>query len=403
MADTWPAGEMREGIRKVERKRESKRSGRTVYAYKVPYRTPAGKQTSETWSTLKEARAFRDQVRSQKRAGILPDYQAGEVSVASWSAEWLEAVKTSARDSTYRTYRAWLNRHVIPALGDSPVRAVTSSDVQRAVNRWAKTLSPRSVHLTYKICCALFGTAVEAEKRSKTPCRAIMLPELPESEVVPFTLAEVDALEEAVPPDWRLLVVLGAGTGLRMGEMLGLTWDRIDFKARTVTVDRQLQKGKLVAVKSKKSRRTVPLPARVALALQAHAARFPRRPVDAPDAAAGTSTAELVFYRVRGGRVLPVCQSTARDRFKAACKAVGVQGAPKVHTLRHTFASLLIARNVPGKRIQAWMGHASFSVTMDVYGHLYDDPEGAQSAAIDDALGVPEGSSGVVGPGPLTP
>lgn len=405
MAAEWPAGEMREGILKVYRKRESKQRGRPVYSYKVPYRDATGKQTSQTWATLKEARAFRDQVRSGRRAGILPDYKAGAASVASWADEWLEAVRTARREATYRTYRSWVRRYIGPELGALPVRAVTSADVQRAVTAWSDRIAPWTVRLVYRALRALMAAAVEADMRPKTPCAGIKLPEVPESrDAQPFTADDVDAIGAGITPRFRVLVALGAGLGLRMGEMLGLSWDRVDLEAGTVTIDRQLQRGKLVPVKSKTSRRVLPLPDTVAAALRDHARTYPPRPV--PVGTDG-ATAELVLYQDTGR---PVSDSSARYHFKQACKAAGIPGAVKVHGLRHTFASLLIDKDISPKKIQTWMGHSSISVTMDVYGHLYEGSEAGMCSAIDDALGsdtpapggVP-GDFGTLGSGSLTP
>lgn len=184
----------------------------------------------------------------------------------------------------------------------------------------------------------------------------------------------------------RALVVLAAGTGLRQGEVLGVTTSRLNFLRRSLTVDRQLvllpgRPPYLAPPKTAASRRTVPLPDVVLDALAGHPAAFP--------AGEGDS---LIFTAPDGAGI-------RRNRFSegAWLPAVERAGLPKgthFHDLRHFYASLLIRHGESVKVVQARLGHASASETLDTYSHLWPDSEDRTRLAVDSVLG----RSGACGP-----
>jgi integrase len=161
-------------------------------------------------------------------------------------------------------------------------------------------------------------------------------------------------------------VHLAAGTGLRQGEAFGLTLDRVDFLRRRVRVDRQLvQVGSGAPAfgppKTAASVRTVPM---ADVTLQALARHLEAYPVDGPGA--------LVFTRADGGAL-------RRNRFgevwSKARASAGLGADRTFHDLRHFYASLLIHHGESVKVVQARLGHASASETLDTYSHLWPDSE----------------------------
>ena len=139
---------------------------------------------------------------------------------------------------------------------------------------------PATVETRYRVLTALFRAAVADRRIASTPCVGVSLPRKSKPKVIPLETDVVCALEVALPARARAMVTLAAGTGMRQGEVLGLTVDRIDFPRRTVTVDRQLvtSKGQRPAFgppKTEASVRTIPLPQVVLEALAEHLKRFP--------------------------------------------------------------------------------------------------------------------------------
>jgi integrase len=191
------------------------------------------------------------------------------------------------------------------------------------------------------------------------------------------------AVVAAAGERYGALVVAAAGTGLREGELLGLTVESIDFLRREIHVRQQLvlvpgHDPVLALPKTAASIRTVPLAGVVADALSAHLARF------------GSGPHGLIFTNDAGA---PIRRNRLSAQWRSWARAAGLADSVRFHDLRHTFASMLIAEGASVKLVQELMGHASASTTLDVYGHLFPDSADQARAAIERRL-VLEANSG---------
>jgi integrase len=196
-------------------------------------------------------------------------------------------------------------------------------------------------------------------------------------QVSPLPLEAVEALTNAVPPRYRALVVLAAGTGLRQGECFGLTLDRLQVLRRQVVVDRQLvvlrrQGPTLAPPKTRASYRTVPLPGVVVDELAAHLSHWP------------VASDGFVFTSDRGE---PIRANRFSDTWRAAVARADLPRDTHFHDLRHFYASLLIFHGESVKVVQSRLGHASASETLDTYSHLWPDSEDRTRQAVDLVLG----------------
>jgi len=183
-------------------------------------------------------------------------------------------------------------------------------------------LAPSTVTVVYGKVAAIFRAAVEDRVIAHSPCtRRIRLPRAEGAEVVPMAAKQVRAMAETVNERYRALVVLLAGSGLRPGEALGLTVDRVDFLRRTIRVDRQLvtvagEPPRLATTKTAASVRTIPVPSVVLDVIAAHLERF------------GTDELGLIFTDSKrdpirrsalvtcgvGLRRAPACRASRRTR-----------------------------------------------------------------------------------------
>lgn len=191
------------------------------------------------------------------------------------------------------------------------------------------------------------------------------------------------ALAAAVPHRYRALVVLAAGTGLRQGEVFGLTLPRVNFLRRTFRVDRQLvllanRPPFLAPPKTDASVRTVPLPDVVVDALAAHLATYP--------AATVAAVGPLVFTNERGEAIR---RNRFSDVWRRAVQECGLPAGAGFHALRHYYASLLIRHGESVKVVQSRLGHASAKETLDTYGHLWPDSDDRTRQAVDLVLSRP--------------
>lgn len=195
---------------------------------------------------------------------------------------------------------------------------------------------------------------------------------------VPLTRAEARALMDAASRTrYNVAIMLALALGLRRGEVLGLRWDDIDFKSRVLHIRRTLQRVegqlRLVPPKTRRSKRTIPLPAVLATTLRQHHTDQ-RRP-------AGNDTG-LVFTTSDGNPINPNDLSKAIVRISegAGIRRIGL------HHLRHSCAGFLLAQGVPPRVVMEILGHSTIEVTMNIYGHVMLDAQRKALRHIDDLL-----------------
>lgn len=231
-----------------------------------------------------------------------------------------------------------------------------------------KGLSAGSVRNVYDVTARVFASAVDDRVIAHTPCRKIRLPKDHTDELDIPSVEEVAAIAEAIGDRWRAMVVTLAGSGLRIGELRGLAVEDVDFLRRTIHVRNQRdQAGNLRPLKSKASRRPVPVGQVVIDALAAHLAAYPSD--------GGLFLDEL-------GEPVPYWRW--KKLLAAATKTVGVKVT--AHGFRHFYASALIAGGATVKQVQTVLGHASAVITLRTYAHLWPGDEDRVRDVADAAL-----------------
>lgn len=212
------------------------------------------------------------------------------------------------------------------------------------------------------------------------PCEGTKLPTVEKRKVAPMTTEQVEVLRNELPEGLKALVTFTAGTGMRQGEVLGLTRDRLRLLGANpvVVVDRQLVtlrsgKTEFGPLKTKASYRTIPLPKVVVEALNTHLADH-------------HVAAEGLVFTLNG---VPITRQTFGHAWRPAAKAAGLTEATGtgMHALRHYYASLLIRFGESVKTVQARLGHATAAETLDTYSHLWPDSDDRTRDAIDSVLG----------------
>jgi integrase len=258
------------------------------------------------------------------------------------------------REGTATSAEQQLRLHVYPVLGDRQLHSVRPTEVQAFVRNLEDRLSPGTIRVVYGRVAAVFNAAVRDRLIATTPCVDVRRPATaPAATLRVLTTDQVLALAESVPQGYRALVVPGACTGLRPGELFGLAIDRVDFLRRVLKVDQQLVPSRaggvrLSALKTPASYRTVRMPEVVSGELAAHLARQP------------DGTERFVFVNELGA---PIQQYPFSAMWKRARARAGVPAWATPHDLRHYYASLLIRSGASVKVIQSRLGHASAKTT----------------------------------------
>jgi len=366
--------------------------------YRARYRDSDGKQHGDSFVRLGDARRWRTAQTASVDAGKHVSAAAGRVTFREYAEEWREA--QVHRPSSAAHVETMLRRHAYPFLGHRQLAAIRPTEVQAWVRRLGerspdrKPLAPATVQVMHGIVAGIFRAAMRDRCVGSNPCGGTRLPKREPVRVAPLDLVTVQAIRDALPSRWQATADLAAGTGMRIGEVLGLTVDRVDFLRRVLTVDRQLVSVESLPTyigppKTTASHRVIPLPQTTVDALAAHLAKHGTATVDLPLGApdrAGSPVA-LIFGSARGG---PVGRSTFAHTWRVAVRVAGAPTGTGFHALRHFYASLLIRHGESVKTVQARLGHASASETLDTYSHLWPDSDDRTREAIDAVLGDTE-------------
>lgn len=339
--------------------------------YRARWRDPDGRQQTRVFDRKVDADQFLATVEHRKLVGEYVDPNAGRVTLREYAEAW--RARQVHRPATQELVESRLRLHVYPALGDRQLRTIRPSDVQALVTDRASVVSPRTVETMYRYLHSILRDAERDRLISRSPCDGIKLPRATKVEIVPPTVDEVAALSEAIAPRYRATISVAAGAGLRLGEVLGLQVDRIDFLRRQLRVDQQLLSPNSGPVhlgppKTPSSVRTVPLADVVLEALAEHVRHLD--PVDG-----------FVFTTELDN---PVRKSTFQAAWARANRDAGVK--VRFHDLRHFYASALIAAGCSVKAVQHALGHASATETLDTYAHLWPSDEDQTRGAIQAVL-----------------
>lgn len=348
---------------------------KSAQRYQARYVDRAGKEHARLFKLKRDAQRWLDEQAAALVTGQWADPAAGKQLLKAYAQGWLE--RQVIAPSTYASYKGALENHVYGELGGMRLDSIRTADVQRLVKKWSDTAAPSTVEFRYLVLAMVMRSAVSERVIPVSPCVKIKLPRgEAKAALVPITTKTVEALTLAMPAHLRALVTVGAGTGMRRGELLGLTLDRVSEEFGTIRIDRQLDRlakgdaAVFVPPKTEASVRTIPVADVVLKAIQAHVDEF------------GVHESGLIFTSAIG---TPLRTSTLWTAWSKATAIVGTDATP--HDLRHYFASIQIAGGTSIKALQALLGHKSAVETWDTYGHLMGDEDDRSRTVVERALG----------------
>lgn len=351
--------------------------GRTVYRVRVRVN---GKQSTETFDSEPAAKVFRlrvmDPAIGPERAVSLrarEDRASSEYipTLAETLTAHVEGL-TGVQPGTREEYLRMAGRTWLPLLGSLRVDEVERDDVARWVNKAEGTIAPKSIRNAHSLLSSVMETAVMNGHAERNPARRTRLPRAGEEDVEEIrflTEDEFAQLYEATVDHYKPFVLTLFGTGLRYSEATALQVRDVNLRAGTLRVVRAWKRqagGKVLGPpKSKRSRRTIALPAEVIASLV--------------PLVEGRVGGEFVFVST-GGSV--VHHSNFYNRFwTPACERAGLDPRPRIHDARHSHASWLIARGTRLEVIQERLGHEDYMTTRRIYGHLMPDMQAEAAKA----------------------
>jgi integrase len=338
------------------------------------------KTKEEARKALREARAHTD-------AGLV--FDAANLKVGEYLDRWLtDSVRDTVRQRTFERYESIVRVHIKPAFGRVKLKALTPSHVRGLYRKKLDSgLAPRTVNYIHVTLHKALSQAVSdgLVQRNAASVKAPR-PEKPEIKPLsPDQARQLIATAHEIGDRFEALYVLALHCGLREGELLGLRWDDVDLSGATVTlqVRRTLSETrtghKFEKPKNGKGR-SVKLSQKATEALRSHRTRQNEERLRVGSL---WQDSNLVFPTTTGTTMS--CTNLLGRHFKPLLKRAELPEI-RLHDLRHTCATILLAAGKHPKYVQELLGHASISITLDTYSHVIEGMDGGLAEAMDEAL-----------------
>ena len=348
--------------------------GRWEARYSLGFDPKTGRQIQRSvyGATQKEVR--------QKLAKITSEIDEGSYmepskdTLEAWLETWLKTyVAPSVKPYTLASYRGVCENFLNPALGRVKLSQLTAPQIQQMYNEilMDRGLSAKTVKNIHGVLHRALNQAVKLGMIRFNPSEMCDLPKVIKKDIRPLEKKDIAVFLEAIRGhEYEHLYQVTLFTGLRQGEVLGLTWDCVDFEHKTLYINKQLQKDKKVGgeyalVPTKNSRSRIVTVADSVMTVLQKVKQEQARKKEIADLA-WSNPWNLVFTNEFGQHL---CHFTVYHRFKDIVRGIGLEEA-RFHDLRHSYAVVSIESGDDIKTVQSNLGHATASFTLDVYGHV---------------------------------
>lgn len=328
--------------------------------WRARYRDADGREHARHFDRKVDAQTWLVRNQAAVDNGSWVDPQAGSVTLRTYFEAWGQRQVWAAGTSTAMSLAV---RSC--SFADLELRKLRRSHVEAWVKQMSTTLQPGTVRTRFNNVRSVLRAATRDRIISVDPSDGVVLPRLRRAEMA-MTIPSPDAVGgilRAAAPEFAPFVALCAFAGLRLGEAAAVQVGDIDFLHRRLHVQRQIQRagGDNIAITPPKhgSERTVFLPDELLQMLAAHVAR-------------GTFGTEGWLFS--GGSGMPPHQNTIGHRWRRTVAAAGLDPI-RLHSLRHFFASGLIAEGCDVVTVQRALGHAKATTTLSTYSHLWPSAE----------------------------
>lgn len=328
--------------------------------YLVRWRNEKNEERSEQRTLMRDARILKAQIETDLSRGDYVDPKAGLVSFREYFDDWKQ--RQIWTTGTRRTIELVVKT---APFADTSINKIKKSHVEAWVKSMEPTYAANTIHRRFTSVGTIIRAAIGDGLITKDPTIGVRLPRRENSATamkVP-TAEEVRAVLQSADEWFAPFIAVCAFAGLRRGEAAALKLADIDFLGRSISVTRQIQKENGVdpEIRAPKhgSSRVVYVPDDLIVMLSEHVKHV------------GTySDKQWLFFG--GHRGWPIYPSQAAYRWTQAAKRAGVQGF-SLHSMRHFYASGLIASGCDVVTVQRAMGHGSPSITLNTYSHMWPD------------------------------
>lgn len=313
-----------------------------------------------------------------------------KMTVAQWLDTWAEEYLGSVKPLTVSAYKTTIRNHLKPGLGAIKLESLAAHHIQSLYNRLSDPqgestpLSPKTIKNAHGVLHKALQQAVSNGYIRFNPSDACILPRIIKKELQPLDEKDTKLFLDAIKGHpFELLYSVTLFTGMREGEILGLTWDCIDFSKNSILINKQLQKEKkangayyLAPLKNDKPRRITPAGWVMQLLRMQ---KLKQSEEHMRNADCWSNPYHFVFTNELGGHLVPW---TVVRHFKQIVAGIGRPDA-RFHDLRHSYAVAAIRSGDDIKTVQGNLGHATASFTLDIYGHVTEQMKEASAARME--------------------
>ena len=297
-----------------------------------------------------------------------------DLTVAQWLSIWQRDFLGNVKPGTAISYDMQVRVHIVPTLGEIKLTALKTPPIQRLYNqKLAQGLSPKSIKNIHGCLHKALDIAVRIGYLTKNPSSACILPRVQQAEIHPLDTPDLKKLMESMHGhEYEALIVVAIFTGMRSGELLGLTWDCIDFENGLIRVSKQLVQprkkgGKFCFGTPKNGKGRTLSPARFVMdVLQEHKKTQALHRLEIGPAWNDGGFPNLVFTHPDGSHL---SQPTVWKILQKILEQAGLD-AHRFHDLRHTYVVNAFRAGDDVKTVQQNAGHYSAAFTLDRYAHV---------------------------------
>ena len=374
------------------------RKGNRYYAVVYEGFDPMTGQERHRWhaagTTRKDAEKLLGDLVKRMHDG---DYRAPErITVGDYLLErWLPTKQSQLRPSTFSSYRNNVITHVVPRIGSIPLQKLQPEDLDTFYahllrdgrrNGAGGGLAPKTVRIIHGIIRKALADATRKGTVTRNVADLADPPKVRLGGSREMTVWSADELRQFLARiednEWYVPIFIAANTGMRRGEVLGLTWRNLDLDAARLVVSQQILSVEYAAsvadVKTSNSRRTIDLDPRTVAVLKA----WRRQQLEQKMSTGRRGNDEFVFTHPDGGPIHPDLFSQSWQRLMRDSELRTI----RLHDLRHTHATILLKAGVPVKVVSERLGHSSPAFTMTVYQHVLPGMQADAAAAFSDAV-----------------